>query len=84
MYYQPIKISEPLSCVQVRVDVSARNPGKVQAALTENRRGLSELVLEPLLEEQYYEVGLYLRLLLLMLLSYCGQTKVWDSDFSSS
>ncbi|GAA0141832.1 hypothetical protein LIER_02884 [Lithospermum erythrorhizon] len=40
----------------VRVDVSARNPGKVQAALTENRRGLNELVLEPLREEQYYEV----------------------------
>ncbi|CAL5435154.1 unnamed protein product [Camellia sinensis] len=40
----------------VRVDVSARNPGKVQAALTENRRGLTELVLEPLREEQYYEV----------------------------
>ncbi|PSS11176.1 ER membrane protein complex subunit 7 like [Actinidia chinensis var. chinensis] len=40
----------------VRVDVSARNPGKVQAALTENRRGLSELVLVPLREEQYYEI----------------------------
>ncbi|KAK8991712.1 hypothetical protein V6N11_062710 [Hibiscus sabdariffa] len=40
----------------VRVDFSARNPGKVQAALTENRRGLSELVLEPLREEHYYEV----------------------------
>ncbi|GAB2223134.1 hypothetical protein Droror1_Dr00017271 [Drosera rotundifolia] len=40
----------------VRVDVSARNPGKVQAALTETRRGLSELILEPLREEQYYEV----------------------------
>ncbi|GLT77139.1 hypothetical protein SLA2020_487510 [Shorea laevis] len=40
----------------VRVDVSARNPGKVQAALTENRKGLSELVLEPLHEEQYYEI----------------------------
>lgn len=40
----------------VRVDVSARNPGKVQAALTETRRGLNELVLEPLREEQYYEV----------------------------
>ncbi|KAL8501772.1 hypothetical protein ACS0TY_021044 [Phlomoides rotata] len=40
----------------VRVDVSARNPGKVQAALTENRRVLSELVLEPLREEQYYEL----------------------------
>ncbi|KAM0006123.1 putative ER membrane protein complex subunit 7 [Helianthus debilis subsp. tardiflorus] len=43
---------------QVRVDVSARNPGKVQAALTETRRGLNELVLEPLREEQYYEVSL--------------------------
>ncbi|XP_059299325.1 ER membrane protein complex subunit 7 homolog isoform X4 [Lycium ferocissimum] len=41
----------------VRVDVSARNPGKVQAALTENRRTLIELVLEPLSEEQYYEVN---------------------------
>ncbi|OVA05863.1 protein of unknown function DUF2012 [Macleaya cordata] len=41
---------------QVRVDVSARNPGKVQAALTETRRGLNELVLEPLREEQYYEM----------------------------
>lgn len=40
----------------VRVDVSARNPGKVQAALTENRRSLNELVLEPLREEQYYEI----------------------------
>ncbi|KAI7753800.1 hypothetical protein M8C21_022236 [Ambrosia artemisiifolia] len=40
----------------IRVDVSARNPGKVQAALTETRRGLNELVLEPLREEQYYEI----------------------------
>ncbi|XP_039005078.1 ER membrane protein complex subunit 7 homolog [Hibiscus syriacus] len=40
----------------VRVDVSARNPGKVHAALTENKRGLSELVLKPLRNEQYYEV----------------------------
>ncbi|KAK0571023.1 hypothetical protein LWI29_009977 [Acer saccharum] len=40
----------------VRVDVSARNPGKVQAALTETRRGLTELVLEPLREEHYYEI----------------------------
>ncbi|XP_070038704.1 ER membrane protein complex subunit 7 homolog isoform X2 [Nicotiana tomentosiformis] len=40
----------------VRVDVSARNPGKVQAALTENRRSLIELVLEPLGDEQYYEI----------------------------
>ncbi|XP_004291436.1 PREDICTED: ER membrane protein complex subunit 7 homolog [Fragaria vesca subsp. vesca] len=40
----------------VRVDVSARNPGKVQAALTENRRGLLTFVLEPLREEQYYEI----------------------------
>ncbi|KAJ9167712.1 hypothetical protein P3X46_019318 [Hevea brasiliensis] len=40
----------------VRVDVSARFPGQVQAALTENRRGLSELVLEPLRDEQYYEI----------------------------
>ncbi|XWS26198.1 hypothetical protein CRYUN_Cryun26dG0010400 [Craigia yunnanensis] len=40
----------------VRVDVSARNPGKVQAALTENRRSLSELILEPLRDEQYYEI----------------------------
>ncbi|XP_073055260.1 ER membrane protein complex subunit 7 homolog isoform X2 [Primulina eburnea] len=40
----------------IRVDVSARNPGKVQAALTETRRVLTELVLEPLQEEQYYEI----------------------------
>ncbi|CAL0327193.1 unnamed protein product [Lupinus luteus] len=40
----------------VRVDVSARNPGKIQAALTETRRGLSEFVLEPLKGEQYYEI----------------------------
>ncbi|CAI0415191.1 unnamed protein product [Linum tenue] len=40
----------------VRVDVSARFPGKVQAALTENRRGLTELVWEPLREEYYYEI----------------------------
>jgi len=40
----------------VRVDISARNPGKVQAALTENRRVLLELVLEPLREEHYYEI----------------------------
>lgn len=39
----------------VRVDISARNPGKVQAALTETRRGLSELALEPIREEEYYE-----------------------------
>ncbi|XP_071680566.1 ER membrane protein complex subunit 7 homolog [Lolium perenne] len=40
----------------VRVDISARNPGHIQAALTENRRVLNELVLEPLKAEQYYEV----------------------------
>ncbi|KAK4480169.1 hypothetical protein RD792_013231 [Penstemon davidsonii] len=40
----------------VRVDVSARNPGKVQAALTETRRVLTELVLEPMREELYYEI----------------------------
>ncbi|KAL2926516.1 ER membrane protein complex subunit 7-like protein [Bienertia sinuspersici] len=40
---------------RVRVDVSARNPGKVQAALTETRRGLTELTLVPLREEYYYE-----------------------------
>ncbi|ONK70366.1 uncharacterized protein A4U43_C05F32980 [Asparagus officinalis] len=40
----------------VRIDISARNPGNVQAALTENRRALHELVLEPLREEQYYEI----------------------------
>ncbi|ESQ46672.1 hypothetical protein EUTSA_v10000323mg [Eutrema salsugineum] len=40
----------------VRVDVSARHRGKVQATLTETRRSLTELVLEPLREEQYYEV----------------------------
>ncbi|GAB2235418.1 hypothetical protein Droror1_Dr00025843 [Drosera rotundifolia] len=49
--------AEKEECVnaQVRADVSARNPGKVQAALTETRRGLSDLILEPLREEQYYE-----------------------------
>ncbi|XP_008788805.2 ER membrane protein complex subunit 7 homolog [Phoenix dactylifera] len=40
----------------VRIDISSRNPGKIQAALTENRRVLHELVLEPLREEQYYEI----------------------------
>ncbi|KZV51841.1 hypothetical protein F511_06884 [Dorcoceras hygrometricum] len=40
----------------IRVDVSARNPGQVQAALTETRRALTELVLEPLQEEHYYEI----------------------------
>ena len=46
---------------KVRVDVSARHHGKIQAALTENRRGLSEFVLEPLKDEQYFEVGLDLQ-----------------------
>ncbi|KAI4986935.1 hypothetical protein ZWY2020_019565 [Hordeum vulgare] len=41
----------------VRVDISARNPGHIQAALTENRKVLNKLVLEPLKEEQYYEVS---------------------------
>lgn len=45
--------------VQVRVDVSARNHGMVKAALTENRKSLNELLLEPLREEQYYEVSLF-------------------------
>ncbi|KAM7277492.1 hypothetical protein ACFE04_019358 [Oxalis oulophora] len=40
----------------VRVDVSAKNRGNIQAALTENRRALTELVLEPLIAEQYYEI----------------------------
>ncbi|KAJ1703606.1 hypothetical protein LUZ63_003385 [Rhynchospora breviuscula] len=40
----------------VRVDISARNPGKIQAALTENSRALNELVLEPMKDEQYYEI----------------------------
>uniref|UniRef100_A0A1J3GJC8 ER membrane protein complex subunit 7-like protein n=1 Tax=Noccaea caerulescens TaxID=107243 RepID=A0A1J3GJC8_NOCCA len=40
----------------VRVDVSARHRGKVQATLTETRRSLTELVLEPLREERYYEI----------------------------
>ncbi|KAG7545401.1 Carbohydrate-binding-like fold [Arabidopsis suecica] len=40
----------------VRVDVSARHRGKVQATLTETRRSLTELVLEPLRAEQYYEM----------------------------
>lgn len=40
----------------VRVDVSARLHGQVQATLTENRRSLSEpLILEPLREEYYFE-----------------------------
>ncbi|TVU08312.1 hypothetical protein EJB05_41712, partial [Eragrostis curvula] len=38
------------------IDISARNPGYIQAALTETRRVLNELVLEPLKEEQYYEI----------------------------
>ncbi|KAK7849864.1 er membrane protein complex subunit 7 like protein [Quercus suber] len=42
----------------VRVDVSARFPGKIQAALTENRRGLGELTLEPMRVEQYYEINI--------------------------
>ncbi|GJN38935.1 hypothetical protein PR202_gb28016 [Eleusine coracana subsp. coracana] len=42
--------------IEVRVDISARNPGYIQAALTETRRVLNELVLEPLKEEQYYEI----------------------------
>ncbi|KAF9617078.1 hypothetical protein IFM89_033183 [Coptis chinensis] len=49
----PAKIS---NAKIVRVDVSARNRGKIQAALTETRRGLTELVLEPLREELYYEI----------------------------
>ncbi|CAN8326903.1 unnamed protein product [Cochlearia groenlandica] len=40
----------------VRVDVSARHHGKVQAILTETRRSLTELVLEPLRADQYYEM----------------------------
>ncbi|KAG6478804.1 hypothetical protein ZIOFF_062248 [Zingiber officinale] len=40
----------------VRVDISARNPGNIHAALTENRKVLYELILEPLREEQYYEI----------------------------
>ncbi|KAG1327105.1 putative ER membrane protein complex subunit 7 [Cocos nucifera] len=40
----------------VRIDISARNPGKIEAAPTENRRVLQELVLEPSREEQYYEI----------------------------
>lgn len=43
---------------QVRVDISARNPGNIHAALTENRKVLYELILEPLREEQYYEVSI--------------------------
>ncbi|KAH9304635.1 hypothetical protein KI387_009039 [Taxus chinensis] len=39
----------------VRIDVSARLHGKVQAMQTENRRLLTELVLEPLREDYYYE-----------------------------
>ncbi|WOK98287.1 ER membrane protein complex subunit [Canna indica] len=40
----------------VRVDISARFPGKIQAALMENRKILDELILEPLRVEQYYEI----------------------------
>ncbi|XP_044968811.1 ER membrane protein complex subunit 7 homolog [Hordeum vulgare subsp. vulgare] len=40
----------------IRVDMRARNLGHIQAALTENRRVLNELVLEPLKEEKYYEM----------------------------
>ncbi|CAN8229720.1 unnamed protein product [Cochlearia groenlandica] len=40
----------------VRVDVSARHRGKVQATLTETRRSLTELVLEPMRADQYYEL----------------------------
>ncbi|CAH2077277.1 unnamed protein product [Thlaspi arvense] len=40
----------------VRVDVSARHRGKVQATLTEIRRSLTELVLDPLRPEYYYEM----------------------------
>ncbi|CAA7046815.1 unnamed protein product [Microthlaspi erraticum] len=39
----------------VRVDVSARHRGKVQATLTETRRSLTELVLEPIRADIYYE-----------------------------
>eukprot|EP01018_Ginkgo_biloba_P006729 Gb_01075 [translate_table: standard] len=39
----------------VRVDVSARLHGKVQAFQTENRRLLNELILEPMREEYYFE-----------------------------
>ncbi|GLJ27614.1 hypothetical protein SUGI_0541800 [Cryptomeria japonica] len=39
----------------VRIDVSARLHGKVQAVQTENRRLLTELVLEPLREDYYFE-----------------------------
>ncbi|KAI4379886.1 hypothetical protein MLD38_006127 [Melastoma candidum] len=53
---QAFGVSGKPSDAKVRVDVSARHPGKVQAALTETRRSLSELVLEPLREEQYYEI----------------------------
>ncbi|RRT84841.1 hypothetical protein B296_00006048 [Ensete ventricosum] len=47
----------PSGNLLVRVDISARFPGKIQAALTENRKVLHELILEPLREEQYYEVS---------------------------
>ncbi|XP_018633095.1 ER membrane protein complex subunit 7 homolog isoform X2 [Nicotiana tomentosiformis] len=55
-YFSFHNVSAGTHLIEVRVDVSARNPGKVQAALTENRRNLIELVLEPLSEEQYYEI----------------------------
>ncbi|XP_009792163.1 ER membrane protein complex subunit 7 homolog [Nicotiana tabacum] len=55
-YFSFHNVSAGTHLIEVRVDVSARNPCKVQAALTENRRSLIELVLEPLNEEQYYEI----------------------------
>ncbi|KAL0687127.1 hypothetical protein Bca4012_086804 [Brassica carinata] len=50
------RVRIPATPTVVRVDVSARHHGKVQATLTETRRSLTELVLEPLRADQYYEL----------------------------
>lgn len=50
---------------QVRVDISARNPGNIHAVLTENHKVLYELILEPLREEHYYEACIF-KLLVIM------------------
>ncbi|CAN6918868.1 unnamed protein product [Brassica oleracea] len=42
--------------VKIPASVSARHHGKVQATLAETRRSLTELVLEPLRADQYYEM----------------------------
>ncbi|WZZ24247.1 hypothetical protein YC2023_007648 [Brassica napus] len=49
---RPRKVSKT---AKNRRSVSARHHGKVQATLAETRRSLTELVLEPLRADQYYE-----------------------------